>query len=83
MADQHNFPANPHAAEALGTVEDIKHAVEAILFAAGYPVKYEKLSEAYKTDLEKVKSSIPAENLAEDIKVQKALDLVKENAVIK
>lgn len=45
MADQHNFPANPHAAEALGTVEDIKHAVEAILFAAGYPVKYEKLSE--------------------------------------
>ena len=45
--------------------------------------EYEKLSEAYKTDLEKVKSSIPAENLAEDIKVQKALDLVKENAVIK
>ena len=32
-------------AEALGTVEDIKRAVEAILFAAGYPVKYEKLSE--------------------------------------
>lgn len=31
--------------EALGTVEDIKRAVEAILFAAGYPVKYEKLSE--------------------------------------
>ena len=45
--------------------------------------EYETLSEAYKTDLEKVKSSIPAENLAEDIKVQKALDLVKENAVIK
>ncbi len=45
--------------------------------------EYEKLSAAYKTDLEKVKSSIPAENLAEDIKVQKALDLVKENAVIK
>ncbi len=35
----------PDAAEALGTVEDIKRAVEAILFAAGYPVKYEKLSE--------------------------------------
>ena len=32
-------------AEALGTVEDVKRAVEAILFAAGYPVKYEKLSE--------------------------------------
>lgn len=35
----------PDIAEALGTVEDIKRAVEAILFAAGYPVKYEKLSE--------------------------------------
>ena len=35
----------PDAAEALGTVEDIKRAIEAILFAAGYPVKYDKLSE--------------------------------------
>lgn len=35
----------PDTNEALGTVEDIKRAVEAILFAAGYPVKYEKLSE--------------------------------------
>ena len=33
------------ATEALGTVQDIERAVEAILFAAGYPVKYEKLSE--------------------------------------
>ena len=35
----------PEADQALGTVEDIKRAVEAILYAAGYPVKYEKLSE--------------------------------------
>lgn len=35
----------PDTVEALGTVEDIKRAVEAILFAAGYPVKYEKLAE--------------------------------------
>ena len=35
----------PEAVEALDTVEDIKRAIEAILFAAGYPVKYEKLSE--------------------------------------
>ena len=26
------------AEEALGTVEDVKRAIEAILFAAGYPV---------------------------------------------
>ena len=35
----------PEVEQALGTVEDIKRAVEAILYAAGYPVKYEKLSE--------------------------------------
>jgi segregation and condensation protein B len=35
----------PDAQELLGSVQDIQHAVEAILFAAGYPVKYEKLSE--------------------------------------
>ena len=35
----------PDAQELLGSVQDIQRAVEAILFAAGYPVKYEKLSE--------------------------------------
>ena len=40
-----NEKKTPDTAEALGTVEDVKRAVEAILFAAGYPVKYEKLSE--------------------------------------
>ncbi len=33
------------AEDILGTVQDIERAVEAILFAAGYPVKYEKLSD--------------------------------------
>jgi chromosome segregation and condensation protein ScpB len=42
LANEKNIP---DTAEALGTVEDVKRAVEAILFAAGYPVKYEKLSE--------------------------------------
>ena len=45
MANQKNPANTPDTAEALGTVEDIKRAVEAILFAAGYPVKYEKLAE--------------------------------------
>ena len=40
-----NEKNTPEAIEALDTVEDIKRAIEAILFAAGYPVKYEKLSE--------------------------------------
>ena len=35
----------PETEEILGSVQDIERAVEAILFAAGYPVKYEKLAE--------------------------------------
>ena len=35
----------PETQELLGSVQDVERAVEAILFAAGYPVKYEKLSE--------------------------------------
>ena len=40
-----NDKNTPETQQALDTVEDIQRAVEAILFAAGYPVKYEKLSE--------------------------------------
>ena len=35
----------PETEEILGSVQDVERAVEAILFAAGYPVKYEKLAE--------------------------------------
>lgn len=45
--------------------------------------EYGKLAETYKTDVDKVKAAIAAESLTEDIRVQKALDLVKEAAVIK
>ncbi len=41
------------------------------------------MAEAYKMDIDKVKDAVPAESLTEDIKVQKALDLVKNSAVIK
>lgn len=45
--------------------------------------EYAKMAEAYKMEVEKVKSAIPAESLTEDVKVEKALKLVKEKAVIK
>ena len=45
--------------------------------------EYAKMAEAYKMDAEKVKAAVPADSLTEDIKVQKALDLVKNSAVIK
>ena len=35
----------PATEEILGSVQDVERAIEAILFAAGYPVKYEKLAE--------------------------------------
>ena len=44
--------------------------------------EYERMAEAYHIELEKVKESIDASAIAEDIKVRKALDLVKEKAVI-
>ena len=44
--------------------------------------EYERMAEAYHVDLEKVKESIDASAIAEDLKVRKALDLVKEKAVI-
>lgn len=45
--------------------------------------EYSKMAEAYKMDIDKVKDAVLAESLTEDVKVQKALDLVKNSAVIK
>ena len=45
--------------------------------------EYSKMAEAYKMDVKQVKAAIPADSLSEDIKVQKALDIVKNSAVIK
>lgn len=45
--------------------------------------EYTKIAEAYKVEVEKAKASIPAESLKEDKKVEKALQIVKDSAVIK
>ena len=45
--------------------------------------EYGKMAEAYKMEADKVKAAVPADSLTEDLKVQKALELVKNNAVIK
>ncbi len=44
---------------------------------------YTQMAEQYKTDVENVKKAIPQEVIAEDVAVQMAVDMVKENAVIK
>ena len=45
--------------------------------------EYEKIASAYGIELDQVKASIEPAAIAEDMKVKKALDLVKEKAVIK
>ena len=44
--------------------------------------EYEKLAKDYGVEVDKVKNAIPAEELKKDIAVNKAIDLVKNSAVI-
>ena len=44
--------------------------------------EYNRLAEAYKMEVEKIKDAVGADAIAEDLKVKKAIDLVKEKAVV-
>lgn len=50
---------------------------------ADFNEEYEKMAEAYKLEVDKVKAAVPADSLKEDIKVEKALKLIKDKADIK
>ena len=45
--------------------------------------EYEKLASAYGIELDRVKEMVPAEDIAKDMAVQKAMEFVKSKAVIK
>ena len=45
--------------------------------------EYDRIAKAYSIDVAQVKASIDAESIAADMKVKKAMDTVKEKAVIK
>ncbi len=45
--------------------------------------EYKKIATGYNVDIDTVKSGIPEENISEDIVLRKAIDFIKENAVIK
>ena len=45
--------------------------------------EYKKMGEMYQMEADKVKQIIPADSIAEDLRVQLAMDLVKETAVVK
>ncbi len=67
----------------------VRLALEAVVKAESITVsedeieaEFRKMADAYKMDVDKVKSYIPAEGIARDLEVQKALDLLKTNAVV-
>ena len=64
------------ALEKIAALENIEATEEDI------SAEYENIAKAYNMDVEKVKESIAAEDIAADMKVKKAMDLVKEKAKI-
>lgn len=65
------------ALEKIAELEDIKPTEEDI------NAEYEKMAEAYNMEADKVKEIIPVESVTEDLGVQLAMKVVKDNAVIK
>ncbi|MCI8443458.1 MAG: trigger factor [Provencibacterium sp.] len=67
----------------------IRLALEKIVELEGITVseqeveaEYARIAEQYKGDVEKLKSSIPAAEIKKDLAVQKAIDIVRDNAVV-
>ena len=44
--------------------------------------EYARLAEAYNMEVDKIKAAVAADAIADDLKVKKAIDLVKEKAVV-
>lgn len=64
------------ALEAVARAESIEISQEDI------DSEYSKLAEQYKMDIEEIKKFIHPDDLSEDLKTNKALDIVKENAIV-
>ena len=65
------------ALEKIAALEDIKPTEDDI------NAEYDKMAAAYNMEADKVKDIIPVESVTEDLGVQLAMKLVKDNAVIK
>lgn len=62
--------------EKIAGLEDIQPSEEEI------NAEYEKMAKNYEMDVDKVKSFIPQEELVKDIAVEKAINLVRDSAVV-
>ncbi|NMA07033.1 MAG: trigger factor, partial [Ruminococcaceae bacterium] len=67
----------------------LRLALEAVARAENIEITQEdinsefiKLAEQYKMDVDKIKEFIHPDDLSEDLKTNKALDIVKENAIV-
>ncbi len=63
--------------EKIAKLEDTKPSADEI------DAEYARMAESYQMDVEKVREIIPEDSVVEDLSVQKAMDFVKDNAVIK
>ena len=58
MNDEKNLARSPEDADGMEQIKSIEGAIEAILYAAGYPVKYEKIAEVLGLDVRNTKTLI-------------------------
>ncbi len=86
--DEHNFRAT--FKEQADKQVRSRLALEAVVRDAKIDVsdedlnkEYDRLAEQYKLDVEKVRTFVPERELRNDIKANKAIDLIKESAKIK
>ncbi len=65
------------ALEAVAKAEKIK------VTKADIEEEIKRIADAYQMEVDKVREMIPSDSVAEDMKVKKAMDLIKENAIAK
>ena len=64
------------ALEKIAGLENLEATEEEIV------AEYARLAEAYNMEVDKIKAAVAADAIADDLKVKKAIDLVKEKAVV-
>lgn len=64
------------ALEKIAALENLEATEEEI------EAEYARLAEAYNMEVDKIKAAVAADAITDDLKVKKAIDLVKEKAVV-